>query len=109
VGLRDRGLVAPGYRADLNVVDFDALRLHRPEIAHDLPAGGRRLLQRADGWVHTIVAGEETYRDGAATGALPGRLVRGAQEPPAGSPEAGGSVDRSATASPAGRTTAGGE
>ena len=79
VGLRDRGVVAPGYRADLNVVDFDNLALHRPEIVADLPAGGRRLLQRADGWRHTIVAGQETYRDGEPTGALPGRLVRGAR------------------------------
>jgi N-acyl-D-aspartate/D-glutamate deacylase len=82
VGLRDRGVLAPGYRADLNVVDFDRLRLHRPEVVHDLPAGGRRLLQRADGWVHTVVAGEETYHDGEPTGALPGRLVRGAQDAP---------------------------
>ena len=79
VGLLDRGVIAPGYRADLNVVDFDRLRLHKPEIVHDLPANGRRLLQRADGWRHTIVAGHETYHDGVATDALPGRLVRGAQ------------------------------
>ena len=79
VGLLDRGVVAPGYRADLNVVDFPNLRLHKPQVVHDLPAGGRRLLQRADGWLHTIVAGEETYRSGEATEALPGRLVRGAQ------------------------------
>ena len=82
VGLFDRGVLAPGYRADINVVDFDRLRLHKPEIVADLPAGGRRLLQRADGWRHTIVAGVETYRDGVATGALPGRLVRGAQPAP---------------------------
>jgi len=82
VGLLDRGVIAPGYRADLNVVDFDNLRLHKPEIAHDLPAGGRRLLQRAGGWAHTIVAGEETYCDGEATDALPGRLIRGAQPAP---------------------------
>jgi len=82
VGLLDRGVIAPGYRADLNIVDFDNLRLHKPEIAHDLPAGGRRLLQRANGWAHTIVAGEETYCDGVATDALPGRLIRGAQEAP---------------------------
>jgi N-acyl-D-aspartate/D-glutamate deacylase len=84
VGLLDRGVIAPGYRADLNVVDFDNLRLHRPEIVHDLPANGRRLLQRADGWLHTIVAGHETYHDGVATDALPGRLVRGAQPAPSG-------------------------
>ncbi len=82
VGLEDRGVIAPGYRADLNVVDFDNMRLHKPEIAHDLPAGGRRLLQRADGWRHTIVAGQETYREGRATDALPGRLIRGAQPVP---------------------------
>ena len=84
VGLYDRGVVAPGYRADLNVVDFDRLRLHKPTIVHDLPAGGRRLLQRATGWSHTIVAGQETYHDGEATDALPGRLIRGAQANPAG-------------------------
>jgi N-acyl-D-aspartate/D-glutamate deacylase len=83
VGLRDRGVLAPGYRADLNVVELDRLRLHKPTFAHDLPAGGRRLLQRADGYRHTFVAGVETYRDGEPTGALPGRLVRGAQEAPA--------------------------
>jgi N-acyl-D-aspartate/D-glutamate deacylase len=79
VGLLDRGVIAPGMRADLNVIDMDKLRLHRPAIAHDLPAGGRRFVQRADGYLHTIVAGEETYTDGEPTGALPGRLVRGAQ------------------------------
>ena len=82
VGLFDRGVLAPGYRADINVVDYDNLRLHKPEIVADLPAGGKRLLQRADGWAHTFVAGVETYRNGEATGALPGRLVRGAQPTP---------------------------
>lgn len=82
VGLLDRGVLAPGFRADLNVVDFERLRVHRPSFAYDLPAGGRRLLQRADGYQHTFVAGEETYRDGEATGSLPGRLVRGAQPAP---------------------------
>lgn len=82
VGLYDRGVIAPGYRADLNVLDHDNLRLHKPTIAHDLPAGGRRLLQRADGWLHTVVAGHETYRSGVATEALPGRLVRGAKAAP---------------------------
>jgi N-acyl-D-aspartate/D-glutamate deacylase len=84
VGLYDRGIVAPGYRADLNIVDFDNLRLHKPTIVHDLPAGGRRLLQRATGWTHTIVAGHETYHDGVATEELPGRLIRGAQPNPHG-------------------------
>jgi N-acyl-D-aspartate/D-glutamate deacylase len=82
VGLFDRGVLAPGYRADINVVDYDGLRLRKPEIVPDLPAGGKRLLQRADGWTHTIVAGIETYNNGEATSALPGRLVRGAQPAP---------------------------
>ncbi|GAA1227056.1 N-acyl-D-amino-acid deacylase family protein [Pseudonocardia alaniniphila] len=84
VGLLDRGVLAPGYRADLNVIDMDALRLHRPEVRYDLPAGGRRLLQRADGYRHTVVAGLETYRDGEPTDALPGRLVRGPAPAPRG-------------------------
>ncbi|QGG93740.1 N-acyl-D-amino-acid deacylase family protein [Actinomarinicola tropica] len=83
VGLLDRGVLAPGYRADVNVIDHDNLRLHRPEAVHDLPAGGRRLLQRAEGYLHTFVAGEETFTAGESTGALPGRLVRGAQPAPA--------------------------
>ena len=83
VGLFDRGVLAPGYRADINIVDYDNLRLHKPEIVADLPAGGKRLLQRAEGWAHTFVAGVETYRNGKATGALPGRLIRGAQPAPA--------------------------
>jgi N-acyl-D-aspartate/D-glutamate deacylase len=77
LSLFDRGLVAPGYRADLNVIDFDALRLDAPEVAYDLPAGGRRLLQRAHGYSATVVAGQITYRAGEPTGALPGRLLRG--------------------------------
>ncbi len=79
VGLLDRGLVAPGYKADLNVIDPIHLRLHAPKIAHDLPGGGRRLLQRADGYIATIVNGEVVSRHGEPTGALPGRLVRGPQ------------------------------
>jgi N-acyl-D-aspartate/D-glutamate deacylase len=79
VGLQDRGVLEPGRRADLNVIDFDNLRLHAPTMAFDLPAGGKRFLQRADGYVHTLVNGEETYASGQATGALPGRLVRGAR------------------------------
>jgi N-acyl-D-aspartate/D-glutamate deacylase len=82
VQLLDRGLLAPGYRADLNVIDYDRLGLCPPEVAYDLPAGGRRLLQRARGYTATIVAGEITYRDGEATGALPGRLLRGPQAEP---------------------------
>ena len=79
VGLNDRGLVAPGYKADLNLFDLERLHLHAPEIAYDLPSGGRRLVQRADGYRATIVSGSVVYRDGQATGALPGRLVRGPQ------------------------------
>jgi N-acyl-D-aspartate/D-glutamate deacylase len=82
-GLEDRGVIAPGYKADLNVIDMDRVRLRLPEMVHDLPAGGRRLLQRADGYVATIVSGEITMRDGEPTDALPGRLVRGAQAAPA--------------------------
>ncbi len=75
-GLHDRGVLRPGLRADVNVIDMAALGLDAPRMVADLPAGGRRLLQRARGYVATIVAGAVTYRDGAATGALPGRLVR---------------------------------
>jgi N-acyl-D-aspartate/D-glutamate deacylase len=76
VGLTDRGLVAPGMKADLNVIDQDRLTLFAPRTVHDLPAGGRRLRQRAEGYVATIVNGVVTYRDGDPTGELPGRLVR---------------------------------
>jgi N-acyl-D-aspartate/D-glutamate deacylase len=79
VGLLDRGRLAVGARADINVIDFAALTLEAPRMVHDLPAGGRRLLQRARGYEATIVAGQCVYRDGEATGALPGRLVRGAR------------------------------
>ncbi len=82
VGLLDRGVVAPGYRADLNLIDFDALRLFHPEIHHDLPAGGRRLLQRAAGYRNTFVHGVEIMTDGHATGETPGRVVRGGQAAP---------------------------
>lgn len=78
VGLHDRGVIAKGLRADINVIDYDHLTLHSPSVVYDLPAGGRRLIQRADGYAVTMVAGEVTYRDGEATGALPGRLLRGA-------------------------------
>ena len=78
----DNHHVAEGYKADLNIIDLDHLRLHAPHIVYDLPAGGRRLKQNADGYEATIVSGEITYRNGLATGALPGRLVRGAQAAP---------------------------
>lgn len=82
VGLEDRGLLKPGYRADVNVIDYDRLVLHRPTVAYDLPAGGRRLVQKADGYDVTLVAGVPTYRRGEPTGALPGRLVRGPRTSP---------------------------
>ena len=76
-GLNDRGVVAPGKRADLNVIDHGAIRLRTPRLVHDLPAGGRRLLQHADGYTATVVAGVQTRNRGADTGARPGRVVRG--------------------------------
>jgi N-acyl-D-aspartate/D-glutamate deacylase len=76
-GMHDRGLIAPGYRADLNLIDYDALRLDDPEMVYDLPAGGKRLIQRAHGYRATICNGEVTYENGEHTGAYPGRLVRG--------------------------------
>jgi N-acyl-D-aspartate/D-glutamate deacylase len=79
IGLGDRGLLRVGMKADINVLDYDKLRLRPPEIAYDLPAGGKRLLQRTDGIDATIVSGAVVYRHGEATGALPGRLVRGAR------------------------------
>jgi N-acyl-D-aspartate/D-glutamate deacylase len=82
IGFLDRGVVGVGYKADLNVIDVDRLHLHAPRPAWDLPANGRRLRQRADGYKATVVSGSITYRDGEATGALPGRLVRGAQSGP---------------------------
>ena len=82
VGLFDRGRIAPGLRADINIIDHGRLSLKAPQVVYDLPAGGRRLVQRAEGYVATLVAGQITYRDGEPTGALPGRLLRGAQVAP---------------------------
>ncbi|KHK89792.1 N-acyl-D-amino-acid deacylase family protein [Novosphingobium malaysiense] len=79
VGLNDRGEIAVGRKADLNVIDLDRLRLGRPEVSHDLPGGGKRLRQHSEGYRATIVSGFETYTNGTATGELPGRLVRGAR------------------------------
>jgi N-acyl-D-amino-acid deacylase len=79
-GLSDRGQLKAGLLADLNVIDFEGLRLHRPEAVYDLPAGGRRLVQRAEGYRYTIKSGEVTFEDGVHTGALPGGLVRGGRE-----------------------------
>jgi N-acyl-D-aspartate/D-glutamate deacylase len=81
IGLADRGLVAAGYRANLNVIDYAKLDLHNPRIVADLPAGGKRLHQRADGYVATIVAGKVILRDGVPTDERPGQLIRGAQAP----------------------------
>jgi len=83
VGLLDRGRIAPGYKADLNIIDWDRLTLKPPTVAYDLPSGGRRLTQDAAGYVATIVNGAVVYRDGQPTGRLPGRLVRGQQAAPA--------------------------
>ena len=79
VGLCDRGRLAVGYKADVNVIDLAVLRLHAPSMARDLPAGGKRLRQEATGYRVTVKSGVVTYRDGVPSGALPGRLVRGAQ------------------------------
>jgi N-acyl-D-aspartate/D-glutamate deacylase len=78
-GLMDRGVVAPGKKADLNVIDYNRLAFGRPYVTFDLPAGGRRLLQKADGYDATVVSGAITYRHGEPTGNLPGRVVRGQQ------------------------------
>jgi N-acyl-D-aspartate/D-glutamate deacylase len=82
-GLADRGRIAVGYKADLNVIDAAALQLHKPVVADDLPAGGRRLDQTAEGYVATIVCGEVIAENGVPTDARPGRLVRGRQPAPA--------------------------
>ena len=78
-GLNDRGTLQTGKRADINVIDYNALTLHGPKMAHDLPAGGRRLLQEATGYDYTIVAGTITRQSGQDTGQRPGRLIRGAR------------------------------
>lgn len=83
VGLCDRGIIAAGFRADLNIIDYDRLTIHQPEIHYDLPAGGKRLNQQSTGYVATIVNGKTVYRNGVPTGALPGKLVRGHQPEPA--------------------------
>ena len=75
-GMKDRGLLKPGMKADINLIDFDALRLHIPKIVNDLPAGGKRLIQKVDGYVATIAHGQPIFENGESTGALPGKLVR---------------------------------
>jgi len=76
LGISDRGVLKEGYKADINVIDFDNLTLHEPEVIHDLPAGGRRLIQKASGYEYTIVSGQIAFKNGEATGALNGRLIR---------------------------------
>ena len=83
VGLRDRGVIAPGYKADINVIDFDRLQLRPPRMVYDLPSGARRLMQEADGYDATIVSGKVVYRGGEPTGELPGKLIRGEKGAPA--------------------------
>jgi len=80
IGLLDRGLLAVGKKADINVIDYENLKILPPEVLYDLPAGGRRMVQRTTGYDATIVSGEIVYRHGEATEALPGRLVRGARD-----------------------------
>ncbi|HEX9260000.1 MAG TPA: amidohydrolase family protein, partial [Acidimicrobiales bacterium] len=82
VGWLDRGVVAPGYLADLNIIDFEGLGCRPPEIVHDLPAGGRRLVQRATGYRATVKRGCVTFEHGEPTGELPGSLLRGDQPAP---------------------------
>ena len=82
VGLGDRGVLARGYKADVNILDIDNMVLYRPKVKADLPAGGKRLTQKSKGYIATIVSGAITYRNGEATGALPGRLVRGVRGAP---------------------------
>jgi N-acyl-D-amino-acid deacylase len=81
-GLGDRGRIAVGFKADFNVIDHGALRLHKPVISHDLPAGGRRLDQTAEGYVATVVSGQVIAENGVPTAARPGKLVRGRQPVP---------------------------
>ncbi len=81
-GLDDRGVIAPGYKADLNLIDYEALSLRPPRMAYDLPAGGKRLVQEATGYRMTVCSGEVTYEDGEHTGAMPGRLLRGGRPAP---------------------------
>ncbi len=75
-GFHDRGVLAVGKKADINIINYDAMRLHIPEVRYDLPAGGRRLVQRVDGYDATIVSGVPVFENGVHTGALPGKLVR---------------------------------
>jgi N-acyl-D-aspartate/D-glutamate deacylase len=79
-GMTDRGELRAGALADINVIDFEKLKLHRPEAVHDLPAGGKRLIQRVEGYRYTVKSGAVTFDNGNFTGALPGTLVRGGRD-----------------------------
>jgi len=79
--LHDRGLIAEGMLADLNLIDFEGLRLHPPRMAYDLPGQSRRLIQDVEGYRATIKRGSITFEDGTPTGAMPGALIRGPQQP----------------------------
>jgi len=76
-------VLAPGMKADVNLIELDRLRLHQPEMVFDLPANGRRFIQKADGYRYTVASGEVIYQDGAPTGAMPGKVIRGPQATPA--------------------------
>jgi N-acyl-D-aspartate/D-glutamate deacylase len=79
-GMNDRGTLQVGKKADINIIDYDKLRLYAPEMVYDLPAGGRRLTQRCDGYIATLVAGQPIFENQQATGALPGQLMRAGQK-----------------------------
>ena len=79
-GLTDRGRLAPGLRADVNLIDYGRLQVQKPELVHDMPAGGRRFVQKVDGYEATIVAGAPLFERGEHTGALPGRLIRAGRD-----------------------------
>jgi N-acyl-D-amino-acid deacylase len=79
-GLSDRGRLAPGLCADVNLIDFDGMRLHKPELVHDMPANGRRFIQRVEGYEATICAGTPIFERGEHTGALPGKLIRAGRD-----------------------------
>jgi len=81
-GMKDRGVIAPGMKADINVIDFGGLHIHAPEMVRDLPANGRRLIQKVDGYRYTVCSGKVIYANGEPTGELPGKLVRGPQTAP---------------------------
>ena len=84
IGLHDRGIIAPGYKADINIIDYSRLKLHPPRVVRDLPANGKRLIQDAEGFVATIVSGCVIQREGQPTDLLPGKLIRGPKSAPLG-------------------------